>query len=159
MRWYLVPSRLAAMFPTSSPLCFRNCQAQGTMLHVWWECPRIRGFWNRILCLIRKVTGVPVVKSPHIALLGYDIPRVSKSIQKLIAFMLIGAKTTLAAAWKQPRVSFLVAKGKISWIMTQEKMVSSISNTSDIFEAIWEPWARHVGVSLSPGHAPSPSGT
>lgn len=70
MRWYLVPTRLAVMFPTSSPLCFRACQALGSMLHIWWGCPKIRGFWNKIFYLIRRVTGIPVTKSPQIALLN-----------------------------------------------------------------------------------------
>ena len=157
MRWYLVPSRLASMFPTASPLCFRDCQAQGTMLHIWWDCPKIRGFWNKIFNLIRKVTGVPVEKNPQVALLGTRIPQASKQMQKLITFMLLGAKTTLAGAWKQPRVSIMAAKKKISWVMTQEKLVSSILNTSQLFEAIWEPWAKYVGVSLLPGTTMTPT--
>ena len=119
------------------------------MLHIWWECPKIRGFWNKIFHLLRKVTGFPVVKSPQIALLGVRIPQAPKITQKLIDFMLLGAKTTLAGAWKQPTVSVSAAKRKISWIMNQEKMISSILNTTNLFEAIWEPWARHIGISLT----------
>lgn len=63
MRWYLVPSRLALMFASTSPLCFRDCQAQGSMLHIWWECPRLRGYWNKIFNLIRRVSHYEI--PPH----------------------------------------------------------------------------------------------
>lgn len=39
-RWYLVPTRLAATFPSTSPLCFRGCQGLSSMILIWWECPR-----------------------------------------------------------------------------------------------------------------------
>lgn len=151
MRWYLLPSRLATMFSSASPLCFRDCQAQGSMLHIWWECLRLRGFWNKVFAIIRKVSGLPVTKSPQVALLNAPIPRTAKHTQKLITFMLLGAKTTIAKAWKQPTVSFQAAKRKISWIMSQEKLVSTMMDTTKSFEATWEPWARHLGIPLSPG--------
>lgn len=139
------------MFPTSSPLCLRGCQAQGSMLHIWWDYSKIRGFWNKIFYLIRRVTGIPVTKSPQIALLNVHAPKTPKYTQKLISFMLLGAKITIAKAWKQTKVSLTAAKRKISWIMSQEKMVSSIMNTHKPFEATWEPWAKHVGISLIHG--------
>lgn len=43
-RWYLVPTHLAKMYLSSSADCFRGCSLRGTMLHLWWECPRIKGF-------------------------------------------------------------------------------------------------------------------
>lgn len=150
-RWYLVPSKLALMFPSSSPLCFRNCQAQGTVLHIWWECPKIRGFWNGIFHLIRKITDTPIPKSPQIALLNGNIPKISKTTAKLIAFILTGAKISIAKAWKQPGVSLASARRKISWIMSQENLVSTIADSNKAFLAVWEPWARHVGISLTPG--------
>lgn len=41
-------------------LCFRGCSHMGSMLHIWWECPGIRGFWNNIFNIIQKVTGLQV---------------------------------------------------------------------------------------------------
>lgn len=40
----------------------------------------------------------PIV--PHIALLNSPIPKKPKHMQKLIFFMLLGAKITIAKAWK-----------------------------------------------------------
>lgn len=62
-RWYLVPFKLAKLYPTASPLCFRGCD----MLHVWWDCPKFRGFWNKIFSLIQKITGLPIAMSSLVA--------------------------------------------------------------------------------------------
>lgn len=88
---------------------------------------------------------------PQVALLNAPIPRIAKHTQKLIALMLLGAKTTITKAWKQPTVSFQEAKRKISWIMSQEKLVSTMTDTTKSFEATWEPWVRHIGISFIPG--------
>lgn len=70
-RWYLFPTRLANMFPSSSPQCFRGCHLLDSMLHVWWKCLKIRGFWNKIFYLIHKVTSHLIPKSPSLALLNF----------------------------------------------------------------------------------------
>lgn len=145
-RWYLVPTRITKFYPNSSPLCFRGCGHVGSLLHTFWECPKIRGFWNGIFHIIRKTTGYAIQQNPTIALLNYNIPRVPRLSRSLIHFILLGAKITLAHAWKKPSVSLRQAKQKISWIMTQEKVSSSILDTSDKFRLIWEPWARFLGL-------------
>lgn len=72
-RLYLVPTWLAKMYPSVSPLCFRDCQMPGTMCHIWWECSRIYGFWNSIFALIRRVTGQSVPKTPYLVLLNAPV--------------------------------------------------------------------------------------
>lgn len=150
-RWYLVPSRLAKMFPSSSPQCFRDCKLTGTMAHVWWECPRIRNVWNKVFHVIFKVTGHRLQNSPGIALLNWPIPKISKSTQKLIQFIFLGTKLSIAKAWKQGRVAWRAIKNKISWIMTQEKLISVLLDRVQQFEKTWEPWANYIGVSFTPG--------
>lgn len=109
-RWYLTPAKLATIYPTVNPKCFRGCQLTGSMAHIWWECPRIRSFWNKMFALIQKVTNYQIPRTPAIALLNANLPKTPKTTCKLIHFMLLGAKLTIAKAWKQPRVSHLAAQ-------------------------------------------------
>lgn len=102
-RWYLVPTR------SSSPLC----ATQGFMLHICWECPKSRGFWNRIFHMIRKVTGCQIPKDLSTPLLNDHIPDTNRATQDQFFFRFLGAKLTIARA-----------KRKISWKMAQEKMVN-----------------------------------
>lgn len=148
-RWYLTPTRLSAMYPSTSPLCFRGCQLRGSMLHVWWECPKIRSFWNKIFHIASKITGLAIPRSPATALLNHLPSKASKSTRKLIFFIFLGAKITLARSWKRPKVSITAAKRKISWIMFQEKMMSSILDTFSQFREVWDPWATYMGIGDS----------
>lgn len=95
-RWYMTPSRLSSMFPSVSPLCFRGCHMRGTMMHIWWDCPKIRGFWNKIFQIISKVMALTIPKFPLTDLLNQLIPKVPKFSQKLIFFILLGTKLTIA---------------------------------------------------------------
>lgn len=149
MRWYMVPTRIAKIYPNASPLCFRNCGHIGSMIHIWWECPKIRGLWNKIFHIIRKITNIPIPKTPQYALLNFFNPDIPKLAQNLIRFILLGAKITIARVWKQPTVSFMLVKRKISWIMTQEKTVSILLDTVDRNDAVWEPWAKYISGPLN----------
>lgn len=147
-RWYLVPTHPAKFYPRSSPLCFRGCGHLGSLLHIFWECPRIRGYWKKIFNLIRKVTGKTVPQNPIIALLNQKIPKLPKSDQIPIHFILIGAKLTIARAWKSPKVSFYLTKYKVSWIMYKEKISNIILDKIEKCKWTWELWAHYIGVSL-----------
>lgn len=143
MRWYMVPLKISKIYPSASPMCFRNCGHIGSMLHIWWDCPRIRGLWNRIFHTIRKITGFPIQKSPQLALLNFPCPKIPKVVQRLM-FIFLGTKLTIARAWKRSTVSFLLGKRKISWIMSQEKTVSVLLDATSKHDAIWDPWVKYI---------------
>lgn len=143
-RWYLTQAKLAKMYPTTDPRCFRGCQLTGSMAHIWWECPWIRSFWSRIFSLIQKVIDLQILRTPANALLNANLPKTSKYNRKWIHFILLG-QVYYSQTWKKPRVSFAAAKHKISWIMSQAKLTGILLNTTAQFEATWEPWARHMG--------------
>ena len=149
-RWYLVPVKLTSMYPTTSPLCFRGCHGLGSMIHIWWECPKIRGYWNKVFNIIRRVTGCNLHQSPTIALLNGMLPLTSKVTRKLILYIMTGARITLAAAWKKTNVSILYMKRKVTWIMEQEKRVCSMLDKSTLFYEIWEPWLEYMGITYTP---------
>ena len=88
-------------------------------------------------------------RSPSTALLNQLISKASKPSRKLIFFIFLGAKITLARAWKRPKVSIIAAKQKILWIMSQEKMVSSILDNFARFREIKDPWAKYMGIGDS----------
>lgn len=113
--------------------------------------PEIKALLEQDFSLIRKVTKVQILKIPSIALLNANLPKTPKHTRKLIHFILLGAKLTIAKDWKEPKVSVKAATCKISWIMSQEKLSSILHNTKAKFEVIWEPWAKYMGISLIPG--------
>lgn len=158
-RWYYVPARLAVIFLGSCPLCYRGCELEGTMLHTWWTCPRIRSFWQKVFRTISSITKALVTPDPNIALLNRCIPALDKYSQTLAYFVLLGAKITIAKAWKQPTVSFRGFKRKVSWIMAQEQIVAKLHDQVVNFSETWEPWSMYCGISILPGVPQGPMQT
>lgn len=83
-RWDMVPLRLSRVYPFSSPLCFRECNSLGIMYHIWWECQRLRVFWNKFFALIQKISEILVPQQPRIALLNEPIENLPRCKQRLI---------------------------------------------------------------------------
>lgn len=102
----------------ASPLCFRGCKLEDTMFHIWWTCPHIRSYWNKVFHTLSKIIALTISPDPTIALLNCKIPMIYKHMQAITFYHLPGAKITLARAWKKPTL-FRAAKRKISWIMSQ----------------------------------------
>lgn len=55
LRWYGVLVVAAHLHPGSSPLCFRGCQEPGTIVHIWWSCPKGQNFWKKVYALLTKL--------------------------------------------------------------------------------------------------------
>lgn len=92
--------------------------------------------------------GFGIPQAPMIALLNQRVEGAPKYTNSLIFFMLLGAKLTIARAWKTNKVSLLAAKCKISWIFTQEQISVKLLDRVTKFEATGEPWAYYVEVPL-----------
>lgn len=92
--------------------------------------------------------GLVVPKSPTTPLLNIHIPKITTFFQKLIFIILLGSKLSIAKAWKLPKVSVQAAKRKISCIMSQEKLASSLLDTSEQFRETWDSSATYVGLYL-----------
>lgn len=55
-KWYRIPARLHKFSPTIPNICWRCKKEEGSMIHVWWECPLIRPFWQEVHTTISQVT-------------------------------------------------------------------------------------------------------
>lgn len=60
-RWYCTPTALKTMFPSTSDRCWRCGEARGTILHIFWSCPRLFMFWLSV----RKISQKFVDILPH----------------------------------------------------------------------------------------------
>ncbi|KAM4795685.1 acyl-coenzyme A thioesterase 9, mitochondrial [Rhinophrynus dorsalis] len=69
-RIYYTPVRLFKMRGSGSDRCLRCDTAQGTYLHMIWECPGVRGFWNDVVRVLALVLGRPVPVTPKLCLLS-----------------------------------------------------------------------------------------
>lgn len=62
-RWYMTPERLHKINQAESPLCWKNCRQKATMIHIWWDCPKISTFWQEMITSIKEIKGETIEKN------------------------------------------------------------------------------------------------
>ncbi|XP_069837976.1 uncharacterized protein [Dendropsophus ebraccatus] len=68
--WYRCPVTLHQFYPEVTDTCWRCESATGSMLHIWWDCPLLRPFWDAVFAIYKEVTDKDVTPSPGLALLS-----------------------------------------------------------------------------------------
>lgn len=100
-RWYRTPDRLHKIYPEVSPTCWR-CNSQiGSLLHVWWNCPRMQPFWKEIHRITSHITTYSLEYSPARYLLHHTaIPQ--STYKRSLALHLINAtKMCISVHWRE----------------------------------------------------------
>lgn len=73
MRWYRTPVALHRIYPQVSNLCWRCQESEGTLIHIFWECPMLKEFWRMVEETVETITGVSLGENPA-AFLLHDTP-------------------------------------------------------------------------------------
>lgn len=55
-RWYRTPVKLQKIFPGTSDQCWRCKADKGTILHIFWTCPKLQHFWTEVQRILQKLT-------------------------------------------------------------------------------------------------------
>lgn len=75
-------------------------QVQGTMSHIWYFCPGVQTFWNKIFEIYRVITGSNLQPDIFITVLSM-IPGSIKSIKKgILKHFVTAARKIIARNWK-----------------------------------------------------------
>ena len=100
-RWYRTPTVLHRIYPEISDICWRCLEAEGTLVHIWWECRKIQEFWKMVTETINTITGTNLIDRPAAVLL-LDIPLSSEKYKNsLIRHLVVAARACIPAMWKQ----------------------------------------------------------
>lgn len=141
MRWYRTPAILQKIFPETSKLCWRCQQSTGTLIHIFWSCPRIRPFWGRVREIIQKFTDRNVPDEPAYFLHhATDTPaRVYK--KSIVRHLLDAAKICIPLKWKSPEPpSIATWLKKVDEISTLEDLILTSQNRGETYSKTWQLW-------------------
>ncbi|CAH2254049.1 Hypothetical predicted protein [Pelobates cultripes] len=109
--------------------------------HIFWFCPALTQYWQRIRDLIVSKVGKNLPLPPehyflHMLLQGFTAYKAT-----LITHITLAAKQYIAALWKStlaPDVKSVLAK--VSLTQQYEKMSHTISGTLAHYERTWSKW-------------------
>uniref|UniRef100_A0A8C5MRY5 Reverse transcriptase domain-containing protein n=1 Tax=Leptobrachium leishanense TaxID=445787 RepID=A0A8C5MRY5_9ANUR len=147
-RWYTTPVLLCRMGRTTSDLCWRNCGLQGTFIHLWWDCPRVKEYWGKVGRLLTSIFHRPVHVDPWDFLLSRPKTGFTNPEQSLLRCVLLAARRALASQWLSDVLPTMrLVKAKVSDVRLMEELTAIVRQTIPKFEKTWHLWEDYLGVT------------
>lgn len=57
-RWYMTPDKAYKFQTEITQYCWQGCKEIGTMAHIWWLCPKIKIYCEKIRQIIIEITNI-----------------------------------------------------------------------------------------------------
>lgn len=145
IRWHYTPAKLHRIFPSNSPLFWRNCGSDATHAHIWWSCPLIRPYWSKVLNLIHQITDIDLPQDPWITLFHSNSMPIGRYKRSLIPHLLNTAKALIPSKWGQP-ITPSIQKWlqKVSEVCLMEDLTYIARGTSKRHTSTWAPWSSFI---------------
>ncbi|CAH2277983.1 Hypothetical predicted protein, partial [Pelobates cultripes] len=144
MRWYLVPNKLAHIYPGANKICWRCHNQEGSLYHIFWKCTQITSLWQDIHTLFCKNLGIGVPPTPECFLLHIFPDNLHEDESYLMIHCLMATKTAIAQKWKStqaPTLSEIL--GRLDSIYNYERMASRITERQSRHETRWRRWVDY----------------
>lgn len=148
-RVYRTPLFLHKIGVRGSPLCNRCNIHPAGLLHMFWNCPKLVRYWEKVLDHINVVFSISIDATPLTCVLGHveDLSS-TPEIKLAIARVLYMARKVIARHWldSQPP-TFVEFVNKVQWLISLEKGIYLKRDMTAKFEKIWTDWMAYSGPS------------
>ena len=150
-RAHISKVKLAQMFPGTNPMCNRCQCAEGTLIHMFWTCPKLEHYWRSIFLTLSAVLQHRLEPEPLVALFGVAPEEVwlSASMCKVLAFSSLIARRAILLKWKDP-----LPPTHTQWIkdmmscLSLEKIRYSLRGSEKQFFKLWCSFIEYVDKSV-----------
>lgn len=148
-RTYLTPVRLHRIFPNCSQLCFKCNMEIGTVMHVFWDCDKIKMYWKEIHKIIQKIIGKIFAMSPKVYLLNCTVDLgLDCDKECVLNFCIYLAKKCILLLWSTAQVpSVNMWLSQVSILLPLEKLTYDLHKKSEVFWKIWSSLWNFLEVS------------
>uniref|UniRef100_A0A2D4KMN7 Uncharacterized protein n=1 Tax=Micrurus paraensis TaxID=1970185 RepID=A0A2D4KMN7_9SAUR len=140
------PARLAKMYPTLKPECWKCKDKKGTFFNMWWQCVEVKKYWEKIQRWIFEMTKYKSKLEPETFLLGMIKGNLSREKRYLTVHTLTAARIILAQNWKNeliPPDKVLIQK--IMDCAELDKFTMELKGKEDReYYAVWERWYKWI---------------
>lgn len=138
-RIYLTPVRLHRIFPNCSQLCFKCKVDIGTVMHVFWDCDKIKMYWKEIHKITQKIIGKTFVLSPKVYLLNCTVELcLDRDKECVLNFCIYLAKKFILLLWSTAQIpSINMWLSQAATLLPLEKLTYDLHQRSEVFWHIW----------------------
>lgn len=147
-RWYLTPQALHTYQPNTSALCWRCQGDRGTLLHIFWSCPKLSHFWSTVRATIQKFTDYNIPDDPAFFLLHVNTISTKRYKKSIVRHLLNAAKSCIPLQWKSqtpPTVASWIQR--VEDISKMEDLVLNARHQQEKYNETWALWHQFI---LSP---------
>lgn len=96
--WYLtLPSHFNQSTP---PICWRNCNQTGTLLHILWSCPALTRLWKEVQNILQDIFHFPLKLTPQIAILNINIESLPPTYRLVTTHILLATRLLIIRCWR-----------------------------------------------------------
>ena len=132
---------LNGIFPTVSPLCWRDCGKIGDQTHIFWDCLKIKPYWMDIRKEIFIILGLdlPLTFSSYIlGCIPTDNLNTTTDKVYILNVLLLIAKKMITISWKKPSPPTMkLWTNKLKDIYTMERLTAQLRLKNDSFQRKW----------------------
>lgn len=142
-RWYMTPVRVSKFTPERSPNCWRGCASPGTMAHLWWECPKIKIFWQEVTRLIEEITRKAIPFDPWDCLFHRSEGGKRGYKTSIVPVLLNSAKNIIPKKWQEleaPRIRDWVARVNEIYTVEREESGEYLERDQTVQRGKWDCW-------------------
>lgn len=121
---YYTPHRLYKMGRRDNPTCHKCLAADGTFMHMVWDCNRIRPLWSQVTRFLADTFDLPNICSPLLGLLGIIEDEVmSNNMGTFLRLLFYYVRKLIVLDWiKRDHLTLSAWKGLVNANITLYKM-------------------------------------
>lgn len=140
-QWYATPAKLRRWFPHTLDSCWICGKETGTLQHIWWECPVLSTFWNKVTEIIKQITETRLTLNAACCLLHISNFPLKRCKQSLTKHLLNTTKSLIPLLWKctrHPTIQDWLAK--VTEICHMEDTLVQTSDRAERYQNTWSLW-------------------
>ena len=138
-RFFLTPLRTFTIKNTPTNTCWRKCNMVGDHTHIFWDCPKIKRFWENIKKISEDTLRIDLPMEPQVFILDlYPSDALSADQRYLLHILLMTARKTITMNWLKPQpptVDQWTQKLKSVYLM--EYLTAQLQLKTDLFTRRW----------------------
>ena len=97
----MTPDKLCKFYDGQSGDCWRGCKILGTMAHLWWECLKVKKYWEKILKFVEEITKEKIKMDPWTVLFHGGEEGIKSYKKSLVPHLLNAAKRLIPRKWQE----------------------------------------------------------
>ena len=144
-QWYYKQVKLHKFSKDNSEYCWRCGLEQGTTLHIFWSCVKVRDYWKEVQRIVQKFTERQIPDDPALYLLHSSQIPMQEYKKSVICHLINTAKTGITLQWRESRAPSIARwLNRVREIGAIEDLILSTRNKREQYEETWSRWNQFM---------------